>query len=176
MPKPPAAVHVSDQEIRAFRAALRILVRKIGRQLRSEVQCCGVGYIMSHVLLELEDSRGCALKDLQASLGIDKGALSRSVDYLVQDGLVSRKPNPQDRRAVVIELTAAGRKRIAQINAGTDRQYRDLFGLIPPREHATVICAVDYLAKAFDDLGADSSYNPPPKGGNGILSTPATKS
>jgi DNA-binding MarR family transcriptional regulator len=157
------APRVSEQELRAFRAALRTLVRKIGRQLRSEEQCCGVGYLMSHVLLELEASDGCALKDLQASLGIDKAALSRSVDYLVKDGLVSRKPNPQDRRAVVLALTAAGRQRVAAINTATNRQYRHLFELIPAREHGTVICAVDYLAKAFDDLAGDSAYCPPPE-------------
>jgi DNA-binding MarR family transcriptional regulator len=162
MTKSSSAPQVSEQELRAFRAALRTLVRKIGRQLRSEVQCCGVGYLMSHILLELEGGDGCALKDLQSALGIDKAALSRSVEYLVKDGLVSRKPNPQDRRAVVIELTAAGRKRVADINAATNGQYRHLFELIPAREHGTVICAVDYLAKAFDDLEGDSAYCPPP--------------
>ncbi len=165
MPKTSAPHPVDDREIRAFRAALRLLVRKIGRQLRSEVQCCGVGYIMSHVLLELEDGDGCALKDLQAALGIDKAALSRSVDFLVKDGLVSRKPNPEDRRAVVLTLTAAGRKRVADLNARMNGQYRRLFELIPAREHATVICAVDYLARGFDDLSGESAYCPPGKEG-----------
>lgn len=163
MSQPPS--HVTEQELRAFRAALRALVRKIDRQLRSEVQCCGVGYLMSHVLLELEHGSGCALKDLQAALGVDKAALSRAVEYLVKDGLVTRKPNPGDRRAVVIDLTAAGRKRVADINAATNRQYRQLFELIPSREHGTVICAVDYLAKAFNELEGDSTYRPPAESG-----------
>lgn len=161
MKKPTATI--SEKEVRAFRGSLRALVRKIGRQVRSENQCCGVGYIMSHVLLELENSDGRSLKELQEALETDKAALSRSVDYLVKDGLVSRKENPADRRAIVLALTAAGRKRVAELNTYTDERYRRLFSLIPPDEHDSVICAVDYLAKAFDELGGDSSYSPPGK-------------
>lgn len=157
------AAQLSDSEMRAFRASLRMLVRKIGRQLRDEVQCCGVGYIMSHVLLELEQSGPSSLRALQEALEIDKAALSRSVDYLVKDGLASRKENPADRRAVVIALTAAGRKRVTELNRYTDEKYQRLFSLIPPQEHDSVVCAIDYLAKAFDELCGDSTYCAPDK-------------
>jgi DNA-binding MarR family transcriptional regulator len=94
----------------------------------------------------------------------DKAALSRTVDCLVQDSLVTRKENPDDRRAVVIELTAAGRRKAAEINRYSDAKYRQLFGLIPAREHATVVCAVGYLARAFDELGGEAVYCAPAKG------------
>lgn len=150
-------------DIRAFRAALRILVRKIGRQLRNDTQCCGVSYLTSHVLLELDSSGGCALKDLQEAMETDKAAVSRTVDCLVQDGLVTRKENPDDRRAVVIELTAAGRRKAAELNRRSDGKYRELFQIIPAPEHATVVCAVNYLAQAFDKLGAEAVYSAPAK-------------
>lgn len=143
---------ITDNDLRRFRAALRALVRKLARQLRDETQCCGVGYLMCHVLLELEDGPGRSLKELEEALGTDKAALSRAVDFLVKDGLVSRKENAADRRALVLALTAAGRKRVAEINAYSDGKYRDLFRLIPAREQATVICAVGHLARAFDEL------------------------
>jgi DNA-binding MarR family transcriptional regulator len=150
--------------IRAFRAALRLLVRKIGRQLRDDTQCCGVGFLTCHVLLELEAAGGRSLRELQAAMETDKAALSRTVDCLVQDGLVTRKENPEDRRAVVIALTAAGRRKAAEINRYSDAKYRKLFGLIPAREHATVVCAVGYLARAFDELGGEAVYCAPAKG------------
>jgi putative acetyltransferase len=151
-------------DIRAFRAALRILVRKIGRQLREDTQCCGVSFLTCHVLLELDGDDGCALKDLQEAMETDKAAVSRTVDGLVQEGLLTRKENPKDRRAVVIALTAAGRKRAAEINRYSDDKYRELFQLIPAQEHATVVCAVNYLARAFDKLGGETIYCAPAKG------------
>jgi DNA-binding MarR family transcriptional regulator len=151
-------------DIRAFRAALRILVRKISRQLRDDTQCCGVGFLTCHVLLELDAVGGCALKDLQEAMETDKAAVSRTVDSLVTDGLVTRKENPADRRAVIIEFTAAGRKKAAEINRYSDDKYSELFRLIPVQEHATVVCAVNYLARAFDKLGGETMCCLPPKG------------
>jgi MarR family 2-MHQ and catechol resistance regulon transcriptional repressor len=156
---------LSDRELRDFRAALRELVRKIGRQLREETQCCGVGYLTCHVLLELEAGAGRSLKELEDSLGTDKAALSRAVELLVRDGLVSRRENPADRRAIVIELTAAGRKKVGAINAYTDEKYRGLFACIPAGQHAAVLSTVEYLARAFDELCGDSGSCSPRKKG-----------
>jgi DNA-binding MarR family transcriptional regulator len=143
-------------DIRAFRAALRILVRKIGRQLRDDTQCCGVGYLTCHVLLELESASGRSLRELHEAMETDKAAVSRTVDCLVQDGLVTRRENPDDRRSVLIRLTATGRRKVEEINRHSDGKYRKLFGLIPVREHAAVLCAMSYLAGAFDELAGES--------------------
>ena len=147
---------VPPPDIRAFRAALRLLVRKISRNLRDDTTCCGVGFLPCHVLLELEGETGLSLRDLQEAMETDKAALSRTVEELVCAGLVTRRQNPGDRRTIVIALTAAGRTKVAAINKYTDQKYGRLFRLIPPQEHATVVCAVDYLARAFDDLESGS--------------------
>lgn len=55
---------------------------------------------------------------------IDRTTLTRSMDQMVADGLVTRKPSPTDRRKVIIELTPsgaaaaeAGGKVIEEVNA-----------------------------------------------------------
>ena len=147
----------SRHDIRVFRASLRLLVRKISRNLRDDTTCCGVGFLPCHVLLELEGRDGVSLRNLQEAMETDKAALSRTVDALVRGGLATREQNPRNRRTVVISLTRAGREKVAVINEFADKKYRRLFRLIPAREQAAVVCAVDYLAKAFDELesGAD---------------------
>jgi len=139
-------------DVRAFRAALRLLERKISRNLRDDTTCCGVGFLPCHVLLELEGETGLSLRDLQETMETDKAALSRTVEGLVRDGLVTRQQNPRNRRAIVITLTAAGRSKVAGINEYTDKKYGQLFRLIPKREHAMVVGAVSHLARAFDEL------------------------
>jgi DNA-binding MarR family transcriptional regulator len=150
------AIPLTNATLRAFRAALRALVRKIGRQLKEETECCGVGFLVCLVLLELDDAPGRSLKELAASLGTDKAALSRVVDRLVKNGLARRDENPSDRRAIVINLTPPGRQQAAVINRYCDGKYRRLFQFIPPREHAAVIRAIGYLAEAFDQFGNES--------------------
>ncbi|HTZ21500.1 MAG TPA: MarR family transcriptional regulator [Opitutaceae bacterium] len=147
-----ASVACPTPDIRAFRAALRLLERKINRHLHDDTTCCGVGFLPCHVLLELAGETGLSLRDLQETMETDKAALSRTVEGLVRDGLVTRRQNPRNRRAIIITLTAAGRSKVAGINKYTDEKYGRLFRLIPPREHAMVMCAVSHLARAFDEL------------------------
>lgn len=74
------------------------------------------------------------------------------------------KENAADRRAVVIEFTAAGRKKAAEINRYSDDKYSELLRLIPAHEHETVVRAVNYLAQAFDKLGCEAMCCAPGKG------------
>jgi DNA-binding MarR family transcriptional regulator len=81
---------------------------------------------------------------------------SRTVDGLVRDGFVDRARDAQDRRAVVLSLTAAGRRQVARI----DRLRRDLVEValraIDPdeRERFAVLLdrCVDGLRVALDHV------------------------
>ncbi len=159
--------HCTTSDIRAFRAALRLLVRKISRNLRDDTTCCGVGFLPCHLLLELEGREGVSLRELQDAMATDKAALSRAVDSLVAEKLVTREQNPENRRAVLIALTKAGRAKAAEINDYSDEKYARLFRLIPEKEHATVVGAVDYLAKAFEEFETCTETCGPEKKGGG---------
>jgi DNA-binding MarR family transcriptional regulator len=50
----------------------------------------------------------CRVYDIVAELGITTGGASKLVDRIEQDGLLQRRPNPNDRRSSLIELTAKG--------------------------------------------------------------------
>ncbi len=142
----------TTSEIRAFRAALRQPVRNIRRHHRAGPTCSRGGFLPCHILLELEGRDGVSLRALQEAMAPDKAALSRAVDGLVGEKLVTREQNPDNRRAVVIAHTKAGRAKVAEINDYSDEKYARLFGMIPEKEQATVVCAVDYLAKAFEEF------------------------
>lgn len=50
--------------------------------------------------------------DLADAFGMDKGGVSRQVQTLVDLGLVERKPDPEDRRAILLDATDEGRRRL----------------------------------------------------------------
>jgi len=64
-------------------------------------------------LIELADCGPLRLSDLAARMGTSAPTASRAVDVLVEVGHVQRLADPRDRRALQIELTAAGRARVA---------------------------------------------------------------
>lgn len=51
------------------------------------------------------------------SLGIDKNAMVFQIDKLEVRGLITRIPNPDNRRARLIECTSKGRELVAEIKA-----------------------------------------------------------
>ena len=67
-------------------------------------------------LYELGSGGPLRLVDLAALLGVTAPTASRAVDALEAHGLVERQPDPDDRRAQRIALTADGRARFDERN------------------------------------------------------------
>jgi DNA-binding MarR family transcriptional regulator len=61
------------------------------------------------------------LRDLAAEMGTDAPAATVVVDDLEARGLVKRQPHPDDRRAKLVSLTAAGRRQLAAAQQILDR-------------------------------------------------------
>jgi DNA-binding MarR family transcriptional regulator len=87
------------------------------------------GYI---VLSRLRDGEAPTQHVLAADIGYDKTRLIAVLDDLEHRGLVTRTPDPADRRARVVSLTAAGEERQATtqraIHAMEDRLLAHLSG------------------------------------------------
>ena len=61
------------------------------------------------VLWHLGKESPLRLSDLAGALHVDLSVASRQVAELVAEGLVERRPDPQDRRACQLHLTGSGR-------------------------------------------------------------------
>jgi DNA-binding MarR family transcriptional regulator len=55
--------------------------------------------------------------DLSAALGVTARNVTTIVDGLEHEGLLARRNDPTDRRAILLELTAKGREHIAGVHA-----------------------------------------------------------
>ena len=59
-------------------------------------------------LLLLQLDSGWRMGDLSGRLLVDNSKMTRIVDYLAEQGWVTRQPDPDDRRAQQVVLTSAG--------------------------------------------------------------------
>jgi MarR family multiple antibiotic resistance transcriptional regulator len=57
----------------------------------------------------LRDHAGSRVADIAADFAVGVGAISKGTDRLEQRGLVTRRPNPKDRRSAILALTEEGR-------------------------------------------------------------------
>ncbi|MGW8376657.1 MarR family winged helix-turn-helix transcriptional regulator [Streptomyces sp. ODS28] len=76
------------------------------------------------LLAHLEERRGCRATDLAAHYMLDKSTVSRQVAALKQLGYVEHRPDPDDQRVHVLDLTAEGRAVLAQAHASRATVFR----------------------------------------------------
>jgi DNA-binding MarR family transcriptional regulator len=74
---------------------------------------------------------GLSPSQLLESVMLSSGGMTARLDKLAEAGLVYRKADPNDRRVVVVELTAKGRR---VIDAATETRFAEARASLPPLE------------------------------------------
>jgi DNA-binding MarR family transcriptional regulator len=79
-------------------------------------------------------------------MGYDKTRLIALLDGLESDGLVTRAPDPADRRARVVRLTPKGRRRLAAAVADIRAMEETMLAELSGRERTTLLAVLPRLA------------------------------
>lgn len=87
----------------------------------------GLSPHQGRALLVVALAPGLRPTDLAARLRIAPRSVTEVVDGLVDAGLLERTPDPQDRRAVLLSLTAQGHDLVAAIRASRQQVAGTLF-------------------------------------------------
>lgn len=73
------------------------------------------------VLSSVANKEADSAAQLCKSISYDPGAMTRMIDRLEQKGLIRRVPNPEDRRAMNLEMTVAGKALYPQLLQAKER-------------------------------------------------------
>ena len=126
--------------------------RKIGRQVASQH---GVSEAASAPLIWIdrlgENVRQNVLAD---AIGIEGASLVRLLDELQASGLITRTPDPGDRRANSVNLTETGTALVKGVNDAINQLRLEVFAKVPRKDiEATlrVLAAIEAAAGAADD-------------------------
>ena len=76
-------------------------------------------------------------------------AISRGVDTLVNKGLVTRTPNPADRRQVRLSLTVEGQSLMEVLSSNTRQWMAEELTVLSEDELDAILIAGDALKRAF---------------------------
>jgi MarR family transcriptional regulator for hemolysin len=79
-------------------------------------------------------------------VGLDKTTMVVTVDELEASGLAERRPSSADRRARVIAVTEAGRRKVKQADKVLDRVRHDVLSVLEPAEREVFLNALSRLA------------------------------
>jgi DNA-binding MarR family transcriptional regulator len=120
----------TEETLRALEHEVGVLVRRVRRALADRARLIhpdlsAVSYSMLGALQSNGPQRASDLVDL---FSIDKGAVSRHVQVLLEHGLVERQPDPEDRRAAIISLSAEGRRRMEEVQQVRREKWQAALG------------------------------------------------
>ncbi len=145
---------MNEQEIRLIREKMLQLQRNLGGQLKSDAKCCGITVAQCHALMEVGAKGEMSLIELAGSLGLDNSTLSRTIDGMVQAGLVKRYANSQDRRYVAISLSRKGLALYDNIDRTFNEYFAGIFELIPEDKREQILESFTLLTEAVSKLGS----------------------
>ncbi|MGD8292635.1 MAG: MarR family winged helix-turn-helix transcriptional regulator [Desulfobacterales bacterium] len=150
---------MEKQKLRSFRKLLRLFERLTVNQIKEDSCCQGVTLGQCHTILEIEDLGKATIVELAKRIGLDKSTLSRTIDGLVNVGLVERVAHPSDRRFNLLSLTANGQEVADQINQSNDDFYNRVFESIEDASHEATIDHFEKLVTAMRRQQKHSNVN-----------------
>jgi DNA-binding MarR family transcriptional regulator len=97
--------------------------------------------------------------ELADMVGLDKTTMVVAVDELERGGLAKRHPSPLDRRARIISVTAAGKRKVAEADKVKERVQTEVLGELSAHEGEALM---DALSKLVDGRLAEQAECTPP--------------
>lgn len=124
------------------------LLRRYQMRDRNEMCCYDVTVSQCYALDALGEQGEISMVQLARHLFLDKSTATRTVDPLVKRGLVERRFSEQDRREILVRLSAEGEKLRNEIVTGLRASQLQILTQIAPEKRETVLEALDLLSGA----------------------------
>jgi len=128
---------------------LRETLGRLVRRLRAEPGLPPVAQLI--VLGRLDREGPASTSDLAAAERMRPQSMAQTVRDLEAAGLVSRRPDPDDGRRALVELTALGRERVRAARAQRESRLSEILERdLTPAERETLREAVALLRRIAD--------------------------
>jgi DNA-binding MarR family transcriptional regulator len=101
-------------------------------------------------LQHLNEREGRAMVELGQLLLTDKSNVTGIVDRLEKEGLAARTPSAQDRRVMLVTLTAEGRRVRDALNERHEALVRDLIGSLGAAQLHTLLSQLGSISRNLE--------------------------
>jgi MarR family transcriptional regulator for hemolysin len=128
------------------------LVPAIMRTIRGEMHNQWSTDLSVHqfrALMFINRRPGCSLLDAARHLGLTPPTVSKMMDGLVADGLVTRDASSSDRRKVLLTLTSQGGALLEKVREGTQARLMEILAPLTSKEQETIAQALTLLQPLF---------------------------
>jgi DNA-binding MarR family transcriptional regulator len=128
------------------RRALTSVWQGVRGRVRDAAREHGLTFPQAMCLKFLGERGPCMASDLAAELAATPGNVTGVLDRLEEQGLVVRRRDEQDRRALRLELTPKGQRLVRAFEAEVTAALDDAFGQLKPSELRTLVGLLERMA------------------------------
>lgn len=147
----------------AFTAMITRLRRVLRAAIRSEFPWETLPMAQVELLQRLADEPGMRVRDLAERHRLAPNTISNLIQQMVVAGLVTRRTDEADRRAVTVALTPAGRQSLDAWLAAHERRLQAALDALPESDRRAIAAALDPLSRLVAELErADEPGTPSP--------------
>lgn len=143
-----------DRDAADLHEAISQLVRVYQFRDRECICCHDLSITQFRAMEAIADEGPMSMNDLAGRLFLDKSTTSRVIDALERKELAEREPNPNDRRALLLSATTAGRELLQEVRGELLAEEKRLLAEFEPavrREMARLIQKLSRAAAARVD-------------------------
>ena len=126
------------------------LIQRVIHLDRNEKACHGVTLSQHQALAAIHRGGQLTMNELSHEMQLAVSTVTRIVDILVRDGLVSRSPDESDRRKVVTELTDMGKEVTGSLNQCTEYFWQQIVASIPGEKKREIVENLKLLLNALE--------------------------
>lgn len=136
-------------ETRELMQFLRFVTREYSMFQKSQACCCGTTMPQSQAILEIGYAGEISLVQLARVLGLDRSTMSRTINNLVEMGMVHRVEDSVDRRYVVLRLSDGGKGTFRFIEEQILAYLGEILSGIPEDKREQVLESLTLLESAL---------------------------
>jgi len=113
------------------------------------VEELGVTVSQGYILMALPETGSVTMNDLSAKMRLANSTMTRMADQLVQKRLITRGPDPDDRRIVRVQLTEQGQDVRARLKKALRNLFSEVLKEIPEGERETIVHSLKTLNQSI---------------------------
>jgi|SRR5262245_26480334 len=140
---------------------LRKAARRVSQIYDRALEPCGLTVTQYSLLGHIAALDGIGVGALAAKMVMDPTTLTRNVKPLLSQALVVLVPDPADRRARRLNLTEAGRRRLAQAKPAWQRAQLYLEQVLGERDAPALNAALDRALARLAEASTDAPRSAP---------------
>ena len=136
---------------KTLRELIRVLERKLGVLGKNEGSSGNMTLAQCHAIVEIGRAKNISLNELSDVLNLDNSTISRTINNLVNTGMVIRETDAKDRRYIVIKLTDNGNEIFKEIEQNMEEYFERVYEFIPRDKTQQVVESLEILLDAIKE-------------------------